>query len=274
MRKLLNVLLILIKIIENNELKFTAHFNEEKLINNLLVINIHLSDDYYNILLKMDCLILKNNLNIKINDEFMNINCFNGVVKNSTNVKVIGSFVCGSKINKELFGIIYSRNYTFNLHNFMNFYKENLNNNNYNTKRYKRNTKITRKVCNIHMFADHLFFKYHNYSSASVLADIFAIVSDINYIFSSTDFNDDGINDNIGISLTGVTIVTPNQSREDNYVLNDNLELAEEFLIRFSLYNFSSVCAAIALTNRPFKDRLGKQNYHIFQLLIVNDYML
>ncbi|CAD5115912.1 DgyrCDS4846 [Dimorphilus gyrociliatus] len=92
-----------------------------------------------------------------------------------------------------------------------------------------------------------------------VLADIFSMVHDINHIYSLTDFDEDGQADSIGVSLVGVTIVTDRQSREDNYALSGNLEMAEEYLTRFSLYNFSNVCAAIALTNRPFKDRVGNR---------------
>ena len=108
------------------------------------------------------------------------------------------------------------------------------------------------KTCTVHAVADHLFYEHVGSSNvASTLTEIVYHLSEADAVFRSTDFSGDDIGDNIGFSLTNVTIYSSRGTSNYKMGADENAD-AYTYLDNFSLYDFSQACLAIAFTFRDF----------------------
>ncbi|XP_033098053.1 disintegrin and metalloproteinase domain-containing protein 10-like isoform X2 [Anneissia japonica] len=107
------------------------------------------------------------------------------------------------------------------------------------------------KTCSLHLVADHTFVAAFNGNVKSALTEMIyhAVLADT--IFRSTDFNGDGIGDNIGFSIADVTIF---EESSPGYHLDDEYVTADDYLTAFASYDFSSYCLGFGFTFRDFDD--------------------
>ncbi|OWF50393.1 disintegrin and metalloproteinase domain-containing protein 10-like [Mizuhopecten yessoensis] len=106
--------------------------------------------------------------------------------------------------------------------------------------------------CSLHVVVDHLFFVGVGQSSRSqTIAEIMYLVGSADHIFRSTDFNGDGKGDNVGFTVTAISIY-PNETVDD-YKTANSIDVYD-YLNQFSKYNFDDFCLGIAFTFRDFKD--------------------
>ena len=64
------------------------------------------------------------------------------------------------------------------------------------------------------------------------------------------DFDDDGTSECIGFSVTEISVFTTAES--DVNLLTGNFSVPEDFLKKFSRYNFDGFCLGVLFTNRAF----------------------
>lgn len=119
------------------------------------------------------------------------------------------------------------------------------------TKHYKNRTKRSVKSmsCNVHLVADHMFYEQiGRKSTQETVSELVYRLGDADVIFRATDFNEDGFGDNIGFTISKITIFTSNISNK----LGDESLSVNDYLDEFSQYDFNEYCLAVAFTNRDF----------------------
>ncbi|XP_060080313.1 disintegrin and metalloproteinase domain-containing protein 10-like [Ylistrum balloti] len=106
--------------------------------------------------------------------------------------------------------------------------------------------------CSLHVVVDHTFFINVGQSSRfQTIAEILYLVGSADHIFRSTDFDGDSKGDNVGFTITAITIYT-NETEKD-YRMAENTDVYE-YLNQFSKYNFDDFCLGVAFTFRDFED--------------------
>ncbi|KAK3092596.1 hypothetical protein FSP39_004811 [Pinctada imbricata] len=123
------------------------------------------------------------------------------------------------------------------------------------SKRMKRTSGVTSSYCSLHVVADHTF--YRSVGGNSVSATVYEIkyqvgMSDV--IFRGTDFDGDGVGDNVGFEISQITIFS--DSNANDYRMGDTSMNAQDYLNAFSTYNHDQFCLGIAFTYRDFSDGL------------------
>ena len=68
--------------------------------------------------------------------------------------------------------------------------------------------------------------------------------------FIAQDFDDDGTSECIGFSVSEISVFKTAES--DVNLLTGNFSVPEDFLKKFSRYNFDGFCLGILFTNRAF----------------------
>ncbi|XP_041354185.1 disintegrin and metalloproteinase domain-containing protein 10-like [Gigantopelta aegis] len=107
--------------------------------------------------------------------------------------------------------------------------------------------------CNIHLIADHLYFKHvGSMNYGSTVEAMTTSVFEADTIFRSTDFDGDGYGDNIGFVVGNITIYS--DPHEPGYQLQDEDLTVHHYLNRFSEYDFSSHCLGVGFTYRDFEN--------------------
>lgn len=109
------------------------------------------------------------------------------------------------------------------------------------------------RVCSLALVADHIFHQEVGGGDVSktVLIMLFHI-KEANAVFMTKDFDVDGESDCVGLEVSAISIMESEESYV-NILLGDYQE-PEDFLRRFSRYNFAGHCLGLLFTNRLFKD--------------------
>ena len=113
--------------------------------------------------------------------------------------------------------------------------------------------KDKRKLCDITIVSDHLFF--HEIGGSSVHDTILQMMwhlKEANNLLMTKDFDDDGVSECIGITVSEITIFKSEESTVN--LLTGDYNTPEDFLKRFSRYNFDGFCLGVLFTNRVFDD--------------------
>ena len=71
--------------------------------------------------------------------------------------------------------------------------------------------------------------------------------------FIDQDFDDDGTSECIGFSVSEISVFKTSES--DVNLLTGNFSVPEDFLKKFSRYNFDGFCLGILFTNRAFSGK-------------------
>ncbi len=123
------------------------------------------------------------------------------------------------------------------------------------SRRVKRSAAaFDRRTCDVAIVIDHLLYRNVGGSDvADTLLQVFWIIKESNAVFQSKDFDDDGVSEQLGISLAAVTILSDANS-DINILDAASYPTPEDFLKEFSRYNFSNYCLGILFTNRVFDD--------------------
>jgi len=111
----------------------------------------------------------------------------------------------------------------------------------------------TRKVCGLALVADHIFHKEVGEGDiAATVLQMLYHVKEANAVFLTKDFNNDNKSECLGFQVEAITIL----ETEESYVniLLGKYDVPEDFLRKFSRYNFASYCLGLLFTNRLFKD--------------------
>nr|XP_006819415.1 PREDICTED: disintegrin and metalloproteinase domain-containing protein 10-like [Saccoglossus kowalevskii] len=117
--------------------------------------------------------------------------------------------------------------------------------------RRKRSMPSTVVTCPLYLVADHTFYKHvGDNNAATTLAEMAYYIQEVDNVYRSTDFNGDGVGDNIGFSIAGVTVFE--DIYDPNYKFTENNIPAAEYLNKFSEYNFNRYCMAILFSYRDF----------------------
>ncbi|XP_071788946.1 disintegrin and metalloproteinase domain-containing protein 10-like isoform X2 [Asterias amurensis] len=111
----------------------------------------------------------------------------------------------------------------------------------------------TAKTCELYIVIDHTFFKEVADSDVSMaIAEVAFHIAEADSVYRATDFDADGIADNVGLAIGGATIFESESAQ--NYLISQEYQDAYRFLSDFSLYDFSSYCMGLAFTYRDFNE--------------------
>ncbi|XP_063694959.1 disintegrin and metalloproteinase domain-containing protein 10-like [Bolinopsis microptera] len=107
-----------------------------------------------------------------------------------------------------------------------------------------------RRTCPVYLVSDHLFFEKHGLSDEQrTKNELILHLHEADKIFRSTDFNQDGTNDNVGFSVANISILKKNTAESK---FSDKVIGVKEFLDRWSEYNHDQYCLAVLFTYRDF----------------------
>ncbi|XP_072020382.1 LOW QUALITY PROTEIN: disintegrin and metalloproteinase domain-containing protein 10-like [Amphiura filiformis] len=126
---------------------------------------------------------------------------------------------------------------------------------NANDTRWKRSVDSgdeTVRTCNLYVVIDHTFFEMVGRDLMRALAEVAYHVEESDTVYRGTDFNGDGVGDNVGLSIDGVTIFE--SVTAENYILHSTFHEADDYLSTFALYNFDAYCLGIVFTSVDFND--------------------
>merc|ERR1719153_417626 len=122
------------------------------------------------------------------------------------------------------------------------------------TKRRKRGADgKERRICSLALVSDHIFHQMVGGGDvrATVLLMLYH-VKEANAVFITKDFDSTGGSDCLGFQVEAITILETEHSYV-NILLGD-YNIPEDFLRKFSRYNFAEYCLGLLFTNRLFKD--------------------
>ncbi|XP_077993939.1 disintegrin and metalloproteinase domain-containing protein 10-like [Glandiceps talaboti] len=124
---------------------------------------------------------------------------------------------------------------------------------NFHEKRKKRYTS-PRTCCTLFVVADHTFVQKHG-SVHSTLDNILLLIQDVNLIFKSIDFDEDGSQDNITFAIKHIKIHTAESLLDSNYLLTGFHRNAEDYLYTFAgMGEYDDYCLAVLLSNQDFDE--------------------
>ncbi|XP_023343181.1 disintegrin and metalloproteinase domain-containing protein 10 [Eurytemora carolleeae] len=116
-----------------------------------------------------------------------------------------------------------------------------------------KNSSCQPKVCELTLVADHFF--YDEVGKSSLHNTVMLMLwhaKEANRFFTMADFDSDGYSDCFGITVGELTVFTTKNSTAN--LLNENYSQPEDFLKRFSRYNFDGYCLGALFTSRSFVD--------------------
>ena len=123
--------------------------------------------------------------------------------------------------------------------------------NNKTRRNYRYVSKTTSASCEVHLVADPSFYQTAGNNTVEItLAEMIFHLSKADEIFRSTDFDGNGLPDNIGFVIVNITIYTSEFAKD--YRLSTLQNDASSVLDLFSTYNFDNVCLAYLFTSRTF----------------------
>ena len=105
--------------------------------------------------------------------------------------------------------------------------------------------------CSLHLVADHLFFNEMGDSSTAKTVNLMlSVVIGADAVFRATDFDGDGVRDNIGFQVKNITIIHNSSAAFYGYSRTNGNSF--EYLRSFSTADFSDVCLGVAFTAIDF----------------------
>ncbi|XP_049879926.1 disintegrin and metalloproteinase domain-containing protein 10-like isoform X2 [Pectinophora gossypiella] len=115
------------------------------------------------------------------------------------------------------------------------------------------------RVCDLLLLADKEFFENDANSSLNhVVRRMVHAVAQADIIFRNTDFNEDGVPDNIGFSVKYILVLTSNETNErvfGDLLAAKNID-GRQYLMRFArLRRLSEVCLGVAFSGHAFHNR-------------------
>ena len=112
--------------------------------------------------------------------------------------------------------------------------------------RVKRSTEYTE--CKLHIVADHKFYQQEgNSDTISTVSKMMYFVTEANILWRSHDFDGDGNNDNVGVSVKKITVYTTN-----SYTMHGHTD-SFTYLEKFAEYDFNDVCLGAAFTSKSMQ---------------------
>ena len=101
--------------------------------------------------------------------------------------------------------------------------------------------------CSLHLVADHLFFNEMGDSSTAKTVNLMlSVVIGADAVFRATDFDGDGVRDNIGFQVKNITIIHNSSAAFYGYSRTNGNSF--QYLRSFSTADFSDVCLGVAFT--------------------------
>ncbi|CAH1791913.1 unnamed protein product, partial [Owenia fusiformis] len=120
-------------------------------------------------------------------------------------------------------------------------------------KRFVGNGTESPLSCEVHILADHMFYRHVGGGNvANTIAEMIWHITEADIIFRATDFNGNGVGDNVGFTITGISVYTDRLTT--GYKLKDESMSVVSYLNSFSEYNFDAYCLGTAFTYRDFDD--------------------
>lgn len=105
--------------------------------------------------------------------------------------------------------------------------------------------------CSLHLVADHLFFnEMGDRSTAKTVNLMLSVVIGADAVFRATDFDGDGVRDNIGFLVKNITIIHNASAAFYGYSRTNGNSF--QYLRSFSTGDFSDVCLGVAFTAIDF----------------------
>lgn len=122
-----------------------------------------------------------------------------------------------------------------------------------NPSRKDNSKSVVRRWCDLTIVADHLFFKEIGGESVeNAVIQMLWHIREANALFQSKDFDNNGQSECIGFSISEITLFTSASSSVN--LLTGHFAMPEDFLKRFSRYNFDGFCLGVLFTNRAFNE--------------------
>ena len=119
-------------------------------------------------------------------------------------------------------------------------------------KRQRRQTSPVYKVCELTIVVDYSFYSIPCEGSfTKTIDEVNLAIRRADSHFRRTDFNSDGVVDNIGFVIKETIIYTDESSQD--YRL-DNYELSKDKLTAFSKFDFRDSCLAVLFTHQLYED--------------------
>ena len=110
--------------------------------------------------------------------------------------------------------------------------------------------------CTLHLVADHLFFRHVGGGDVMATANVMKdTVRGADALFRSTDFDQDGVGDNVGFRVANITVLQHYPSPYFTYSLHNDDHL--QYLQNFSRADHSRHCLAVVFTYMEFKRGVG-----------------
>lgn len=108
-----------------------------------------------------------------------------------------------------------------------------------------------KRTCMLYLQADHLFFRHFGSEEAAI--DMMARhIQRVNEIYSSTDFDGDGVPDEISFMIKRIKVHTKNHTLDPTYRYNGEFQVIK-FLELFSEGDYDQFCLAYMFTFRDFE---------------------
>jgi len=169
------------------------------------------------------------------------------------------SSVDGYLLNQHFFGIIYIQDKIHYLEpslkksQDLHIYLDGMKTFEEETSKNCTKTSCEPRVCELTIVADHLF--YQQVGKGSLHNTVMLMlwhVKEANRFFAVADFDSDGVSDCVRLTVGEITIFTEENSTAN--LLAGHFPVPEDFLKRFSRYNFDGFCLGALFTSREFED--------------------
>ena len=108
-------------------------------------------------------------------------------------------------------------------------------------------------VCEVYFAVDHTFYQqYASRSPTTALSEAMYFLNEASQAFESVDFDGNGNADGISFNLIGVTIYETTGAAQ--YLMSDESLSVDDYLKKFSEYDFEDYCLAVAFSYRDFSN--------------------
>ncbi|XP_023211285.1 disintegrin and metalloproteinase domain-containing protein 10-like [Centruroides sculpturatus] len=119
---------------------------------------------------------------------------------------------------------------------------------NYNL--FNNNLRISQtKICSLELVADHTYFDYMDFDVSKIIAEMLLYIKIADYIFRNTDFDEDGLKEDITFSVEKITVMETDGHFRDIFGIQTNDYKA--FLQSLTKYHHP-YCMLICFTHRDF----------------------
>ena len=118
----------------------------------------------------------------------------------------------------------------------------------------RKKRSITDTECSCHFIVDHTFFKnVGNEDVVTSISEVVYMLSEVNKLFGGTDFDGDGVGDNMGFYISHISIYT----KGENYLMASNVINSYKYLEYLTKYDLSKFCMGVSFAFRNYNGLLG-----------------